>query len=76
MTINDFVAKWQPILTIWTGAAEDSQFAEDCWAVGFEMDGGRAITVESFSHFIELVKTEEDRMFSVLQKQIPGGTEE
>ena len=45
MTINDFIAKWQPILTAsWTGAAEDPQFAEDCWAVGFEMDGGRSIT--------------------------------
>ena len=31
--------------------------------------------VESFSHFIELVQTEEDRMLSVLQKQFPGGAE-
>lgn len=45
MTINDFLAKWQPILTtLWTGAAENLLFAEDCWAVGFEMDGGRSIT--------------------------------
>jgi hypothetical protein len=44
MTVSDFIAKWQPILTTWTGAAEDPQFAEDCWAVGFEMDGGESIT--------------------------------
>ena len=31
--------------------------------------------VESFSHFIELVQTEEDRMLSILQKQFPGGAE-
>ena len=40
MIIADFVKKWQPILTHWNGAAEDHQFAEDCWACGFEMDRG------------------------------------
>ena len=44
MTLDDFIRKWQPILTHWNGAAEDPQFAEDCWAVGFEMDGGRSIS--------------------------------
>lgn len=44
MTVSDFIAKWQPILTTWTGAAEDPQFAEDCWSAGFEMDGGESIT--------------------------------
>ena len=44
MPIVDFIAKWQPILTTWNSAVEDPQFAEDCWAVGFEMDGGRSIT--------------------------------
>ena len=38
MTINDFITKWQPILTTWTGAAEYPQFAEDYRALGFEMD--------------------------------------
>ena len=30
---------------------------------------------ESFSHFIELIKIEEDRMLSVLKEHFPGGTE-
>lgn len=45
MTIDEFINKWQPILTtLWTGAVEDPQFAKDCWSIGFEMDGGRSIT--------------------------------
>ena len=47
MTLEDFITKWQPILTHWTGAVEDSQFAEDCWACGFEMDKGKSF-VEAF----------------------------
>ena len=47
MTIFDFITKWQPILTHWTTAAEDPQFAEDCLACGFEMDGGSSITALS-----------------------------
>ncbi len=43
MTIKSFIKKWQPILTTWTGAAEDPQFAEDCWAIGFEMDCGNSL---------------------------------
>ena len=42
--IERFIATWQPILTTWTGAAEDPQFAEDCWAVGFEMDCGNSFS--------------------------------
>lgn len=44
MTINDFITKWQPILTTWNSSVEDPQFAEDCWSIGFEMDGGESIT--------------------------------
>lgn len=43
MQIIEFIKKWQPILTRWNGAAEDPQFADDCWSCGFEMD-----RVESF----------------------------
>ena len=43
MEIYNFIKKWQPILTHWNGAAEDHQFAEDCWACGFEMDRGESL---------------------------------
>jgi len=43
MIIADFVKKWQPILTHWNGTAEDPQFADDCWACGFEMDRGESL---------------------------------
>lgn len=43
MTIDDFVAKWHPILTMWNGRAEDPQFIKDCRTLGFEMDGGKSI---------------------------------
>lgn len=44
MTTDEFIKKWQPILTTWNGAAEDPQFAEDCWALGFEMDCGNSFS--------------------------------
>ena len=43
MTTHEFIQKWQPILTHWNGAAENPQFAEDCWSCGFEMDGGSSL---------------------------------
>lgn len=43
MQIIESIKKWQPILTLWNGAAEDHQFAEDCWACGFEMDRGESL---------------------------------
>ena len=42
MTLDNFITKWQPILTHWNSAAEDPQFADDCWACEFEMDGGKS----------------------------------
>ena len=45
MTIREFIIKWQPILTHWNGVAEDHQFAEDCWACGFEMDRGESFVI-------------------------------
>lgn len=48
MTIKSFIKKWQPILTAWENSSvEDPQLAEDCWAVGFDMDGGRSIVALS-----------------------------
>ena len=44
MILSDFITKWQPILTTWTGAVEDPQFAEDCRALGFEMDCGNSFS--------------------------------
>ena len=45
MTLDEFIRKWKPILTTWKNSSvEDPEFAEDCWAVGFEMDGGESIT--------------------------------
>ena len=45
MTLDNFITKWQPILTRWNGAAEDPQFTEDCRACGFKMDCGESFVM-------------------------------
>ena len=42
LTLPDFISKWEPVLTAWNTDAEDPQFADDCRALGFEMDCGRS----------------------------------
>lgn len=43
MTIKEFVEKWQPLLTHWSGAMENPQFAEDCRALGFNIDCDKSL---------------------------------
>ena len=33
MTIKEFVEKWQPLLTHWSGATENPQFVGSCQAL-------------------------------------------
>ena len=42
ITYSEFISKWEPVLTVWNRNAEDPQFADDCWALGFELDCGRS----------------------------------
>ena len=42
ITYSEFISRWEPVLTAWNINAEDPQFADDCWALGFEMDCGRS----------------------------------
>ena len=73
MPIVDFIAKWQPILTTWNSAVEDPQFAEDCWAVGFEMDGGRSITAIDPALFQNFIPGYEQSITGVDATHIDNG---
>ena len=42
ITYSEFISKWEPVLTAWNINAEDPRFADDCLALGFEMDCGRS----------------------------------
>ena len=44
MTIKEFVEKWQPLLTHWSGATENPQFAENCRALVLNTEGDKSQT--------------------------------